>query len=320
MNKLKEYDIRLDELSEWVPYLALISPVVFLNKDDSLMSIISYTDCTDKSDKINEFLNKIPSGIACWIYRFPEENKQFCFVVWNTEYSLSVLTKQKETSIADFTLFMQSFLNSAKDFLPDVQLVKEKAALDVLSEIISFEKNIQMPNMTLYLDCYLTQNHTYTKKEQFLKVDDKYLNCIRILGYPNSYVNGILQFLEKNNIAYRYTRRIIFLDEIMKRKTQEKYFKNWCLSYRTFLRFLKVKSSEKTAYIDNILIIVSEDKEKLKRQVAITDEYINSAGFVTVSNNYNPGDMWFCSLPAMFRTGYNHSFTGTDDMAQNLII
>ena len=41
---LKEYDIKNNEISEWIPYLGLMTPRIIQNKDDSLISIIEYDD------------------------------------------------------------------------------------------------------------------------------------------------------------------------------------------------------------------------------------------------------------------------------------
>lgn len=325
MNKFKEYDIRMNELSEWLPYMALITPTVFLNKDDSVMSVLSYGKCTDNIEKANEFLNKLPSGIAFWICGFFEKEKTFCFIVWNPDYDDAGLiknypSKNIKNPIENFSYFVENLTNNLKSFLPDVQIIAKNDALNILSEILSLQKCVPMPDMALYLDCYLTQDHAYTKEEPYLKIDDSYLNSIRILGYPNIYLKDILQILRESSIKYRYARRMIFLDEKMKNKTQEKYFKNWCASYRTFLNFLKIKDDEKALYIDNILILHDKNSERLKECISFANEYINSAGYVTVSDDYNPGDIWFSSIPAMFRTGYNHSIIGLKNTAENLVL
>ena len=53
---LKEYDIKNNEISEWIPYLGLMTPRIIQNKDDSLISIIEYDD-SSLMNKDN--LNKI---------------------------------------------------------------------------------------------------------------------------------------------------------------------------------------------------------------------------------------------------------------------
>lgn len=62
---LKEYDIKNNEISEWIPYLGLMTPRIIQNKDDSLISIIEYDDSSlMNKDNLNKFLKQLPLGIS----------------------------------------------------------------------------------------------------------------------------------------------------------------------------------------------------------------------------------------------------------------
>lgn len=175
-----------------------------------------------------------------------------------------------------------------------------------------------MPDVTLYLDCYLTQDFSYKKYKHMLKIGEYYTNCIRLLGYPNFFVKDILLYIKNMNLNYRYSRRITVLDNQTKIQTQENYFKNWCSSHRSFLSVFCTKES--AFYIENIIVLYDRNKDFLNEQILQLDKYINNKGIATISENYNIGDTWFSTIPGMFRSGYCHSLVSCKNISYNFIL
>ena len=66
-----KYDIKNNEISEWIPYLGLMSPRIIQNKDDSLISIIEYDDSSlMNKDNLNKFLKQLPLGISFYFEKY----------------------------------------------------------------------------------------------------------------------------------------------------------------------------------------------------------------------------------------------------------
>ena len=175
-----------------------------------------------------------------------------------------------------------------------------------------------MPEVTLYLDCYLTQNFDYKKHKNLLKIGNYYTNCIKLLGYPNFFIKDILNYIKNMNLNYRYSRRILVIDNETKKQIEENYFKNWCLSHRSFLTSFQIK--EEAYYIENTIVLYNANKDNLISEIANLDKYINNKGLATISDNYNIGDIWFSTIPGMFRSGYCHSLVGCKNLAYNFIL
>ena len=84
---LQEYEIKKNELSEWIPYLGLMSPKIIQNKDDSFMSLIEYSDLKlFNKDNLNDFLKKLPSGITFNIEKSSLSPITTCYITWNPSY------------------------------------------------------------------------------------------------------------------------------------------------------------------------------------------------------------------------------------------
>lgn len=327
---LKEYDDSITKFSDWIPYFGLITPHIFINKDDSLMTIFSYDSkniTTDTTD-IERLLKKISSGVGFWIDKNFRQNTTYCFIVWNPEIdkdnnilNYPIKTQKSNDTLTIFNDFIQKTFDTFKTFLPNVQIVKENDVLNVLMQVLTMQDEIAMPDMTLYLDCYLTQEHQYQKEDFYLKIDDYYLKNIRILGYSNHIVGYLLDYIVEHNILYRYTRRLLFLSEQDKNDTQDRYFKKWCNAHKSFLNYLCIPKQQKAMYIDNTLTIYSKDKGILDEQVLDIEHLLNeNYSIITISKNYNMGDVWYATLPAMFRNGYNHSLVGLSNIRSNLLL
>lgn len=323
---LKEYDIKNNEISEWIPYLGLMTPRIIQNKDDSLISIIEYDDSSlMNKDNLNKFLKQLPLGISFYFEKSTLSPITTCYIIWNPAYDLknnklsnSLMKETNNDHFYIFDKFLDEFFSKMNKSFQNVNILSKQDVLNRLYRILTYEKSIAMPDATLYLDCYLTQDFSYKKYKHMLKIGEYYTNCIRLLGYPNFFVKDILSYIKNMNLNYRYSRRITVLDNQTKIQTQENYFKNWCSSHRSFLSVFCTKES--AFYIENIIVLYDRNKDFLNEQILQLDKYINNKGIATISENYNIGDTWFSTIPGMFRSGYCHSLVSCKNISYNFIL
>ena len=80
-------------------------------------------------------------------------------------------------------------------------------------------------NNPIYLDYKLTKNHSYKKYlKEYLVIDEYYLQCVKLLGYPEFLTKSLILYLEHNNIQFRYNKRLIFLSDKDKQKRNSKIY------------------------------------------------------------------------------------------------
>ena len=323
---LKEYDIRKNEISEWIPYLGLMDPLIIENKDNSFMALITYdSNKIRHKEDLNNYLKSIPSGVSIWIEKSSLSLNTICYIVWNPEYDLKdniknipFKIKSNKEPLQLFKEFINIFIKHLQASFLDVDFIKQDDILNKLYQILTLKSSILIPNEPLYLDCYLTQDFKYKKHKNLLKIDNNYLNCIRLLGYPNFFISDILNYIKNSNIKYRYSRRIFFIDKKTTIDIENNYFKRWCTSHKSFLNIFKIKDS--ACYIENTLVIYNTDLSILNKQVKDLDKYINSKGIASISDNYNIGDVWFGTIPSMFRSGLFPCLFDCKNLSYNLII
>ena len=197
---LKEYDIKNNEISEWIPYLGLMTPRIIQNKDDSLISIIEYDDSSlMNKDNLNKFLKQLPLGISFYFEKSTLSPITTCYIIWNPAYDLknnklsnSLIKETNNDHFYIFDKFLDEFFSKMNKSFQNVNILSKQDVLNRLYRILTYEKSIAMPDATLYLDCYLTQDFSYKKYKHMLKIGEYYTNCIRLLGYPNFFVKDIL--------------------------------------------------------------------------------------------------------------------------------
>ena len=71
-------------------------------------------------------------------------------------------------------------------------------------------------------------------------IDEYYLQCVKLLGYPEFLTKSLILYLEHNNIQFRYNKRLIFLSDKDKQKEIQRYTKNWSKSHKEFLKSINL--------------------------------------------------------------------------------
>lgn len=160
-----------------------------------------------------------------------------------------------------------------------------------------------MMNNPIYLDYKLTKNHSYKKYlKEYLVIDEYYLQCVKLLGYPEFLTKSLILYLEHNNIQFRYNKRLIFLSDKDKQKEIQRYTKNWSKSHKEFLKVLTYEDNSLCAYYNNILVIYNKDIQKLVEDITNVTKFLNHYGVPTVIDKSNMGDIWYSTISGMFRS------------------
>jgi type IV secretion system protein VirB4 len=111
-------------------------------------------------------------------------------------------------------------------FMPEVQALDDAETLTYLHGTISTHRHrVEAPETPLYLDAILADTPLSGGIEPML--GDQHLRSVTVLGFPNLTRPGILDALNHQDFAYRWTTRFIALDKTEATKTLTKLRRQW---------------------------------------------------------------------------------------------
>lgn len=290
MYLFKRYDEKTNILASYLPWLYLVKDNIIRNKDGSLLCAFIYEDID------TAILKQIAvSNISLWI-DYVDKQKTL-YIVYNPLLYNADL-KKINSSIEKFSEFILEIEHNFR-----LCSLKNTTLINSLYKIITIDKTISMMNNPIYLDYKLTKNHSYKKYlKEYLVIDEYYLQCVKLLGYPEFLTKSLILYLEHNNIQFRYNKRLIFLSDKDKQKEIQRYTKNWSKSHKEFLKVLTYEDNSLCAYYNNILVIYNKDIQKLVEDITNVTKFSNHYGVPTVIDKSNMGDIWYSTISGMFRS------------------
>lgn len=319
----KEYDLSNKSIADWLPWLGLSHENVLRNKDDSVLGMIRYKRFREDGTKVQRIaLPSFRQGWSIWFeeqYDIEKENPfdADCIltVAWNP-----FLTKTGD--MVKNTLDGESIpLDAMESVLAKLlqriaRSFPEEAAAKVLvyQEIIDNltfaltlgRERIEMPDPPLDLDSYLTQdldldfsaNHVRLGNEVFLV-----LTLPGITGTRDPVYERIGRGVLHAGIPYRHVQRLLLFDEKTARKELASYTAKWCPSRKYIKDMLTDGILQKlNGYYNNqmIFLIPAIDYERMSEYLR-TILYEMELPFII--EDYNAKDLWWGSLPGLFRAG-----------------
>jgi len=126
----------------------------------------------------------------------------------------------------------------------------------VTSELLGFleycvtgnSRIFRMAEVPMYLDAVLGRHDFVTGFEP--KVDDKHVAVLAIDGFPGSSFPGILDFLSRLPVAYRWSNRFIFLDPNQAEKVINSYRSKWSQKRKSMMNVMREQSGGAATHIN----------------------------------------------------------------------
>lgn len=179
---------------------------------------------------------------------------------------------------------------------------------------------INVPPVPMYLDAYLGGQELWTGKTP--RIGDKHIAAIAIEGFPPESFPGLLDVLDHLAIPYRFSSRMIYLDQQEALQTLKKKRRGWKQGERGFasqvfrtqggvinedamMMAREVEAAMNDAnsslvifgYYTPVVILMEEDPARLKENARIVAREIRREGFATRVEEENTLEAWLGSLP-----------------------
>lgn len=322
----KEYELIEDKLADWLPWGGLTHPAVMQCKDDSFFGVIAYTPYEkEKIRAVN--LPNFKNGWNLWIehQHMPGFDRDFIVVSWNPFFNRrgNIINGTGNRTIpwnAARNAFYKVLQVLAENLsvLTDCQILEYQEIVDFLEFTLAMDaRKVEMPDVPLYLDALLSQDINLDFSRNHLRIDDKKLCIVSLPAMAeHSDRKKIAKYLQGE--FYRHVQRLLLLGEKRSRKECEWYMNSWCPGRKSLKNFIREGLLGKLNgyHMEAFLIAFREDEHRHK-----TDglkALLNQLQLPYIVENYNHKQVWWGSIPGMFRSNIVPPITGFDGL-ENLL-
>lgn len=140
----------------------------------------------------------------------------------------------------------------------DAQGLLESALLGHLEECVSFRpRPFRLGMVPAYLDAVLGRHDLVTGFTP--RVGDQHLACLAIEGFPAASTPGILDFLSRLPVAYRWSNRFIFLDPQQAEKLINRHRSRWSQKRKSLLNVMREQAGGVATHVNLDADALTED-------------------------------------------------------------
>lgn len=291
----KEYHYDSKDLSEWIPWGALVRPQLVKNKDGSFLAVIQYQKRREIEEaepaikKLVEALRQFASGWAIWMEENHMQAKERFFL------TLAFHPKE-EKGLEDWFLERARRLEQCLTAFFDASLISGAKLLAYLKETVSPEAAFVMPELPLYLDVLFTQDVRLELESEGngLKIDGQSVQIVSPLGcFGQARIQDVAE-------RYRQVQRFIFFDEADAKAEEARYMKRWCKNRSSMKELLALQTHDTCGYYTNAVFLYGNKEEALKVQ-----ERLQRDGYPSIIESFHFNDVWLGNVPGQFRANIN---------------
>jgi len=323
----KEYDIDDEDIAEWLPWEGIVRPTVMKNKDGSFFGVIEYIPYIS-SEKI-KYCN-YQNGWNIWSEKQHRQgnDRYFLTISWNPIYDRALKAENTLTAcFVDEKKATDYFAEEIQTLTNDItavttcHLLEYQEILDFLSFTLSFgENSVILPENSLYLDLdiLLSQDLNVKFLGNDISMNEK---TLLVLTLPSILEMSIMNILYKAfaGITYRYVQRILLFGKKMAQEDLEKYVSNWCNGRKSLRETMTANllSNLNGYYTASLFFLLSDDDYDKIRDYC--KEILNTLEIPYFLENYNLKDVWWGSIPGIFRANINAPITGFSSLDELLV-
>lgn len=183
---------------------------------------------------------------------------------------------------------------------------------------------LRIPANPMFMDFWLGIPALWTGNTP--KLGNKFIACVAIEGFPSVTYPGILAVLDGLPVAYRWSTRYIFIDQLeavsnlssFRRKWQQKIRGFWQQLIKTNNGVIDIDAVAMTQEVDQalgdvrsgmvasgyytpVVVLMSENRSLLESQAQYVKKEIEHRGFAARVETENSVDAWIGSLPGHTR-------------------
>lgn len=316
----KEYHLTNKGIEDWLPWGALTHESVLHNKDDSMLGIIRYQRFCPRGEEAQRIA--LPAFRQGWCLWIEEQyaptgtagDEEACFLVlcWNPFYKRDAMVRNtmdgKPIPLDKAEEALAALLDSLAGSFPP----SARASVLVYQEIIDYltfsltmgRKHAPMPDPPIDLDIQLTDgidldfsaNHVRLAGETYLV-----LTLPAEIGSSGEAVRHLRTAFADAGIPFRHVQRLLLYDAKSAKKELQGYMGRWCPSRRYIKDMLQegLLQSVNGLYNHQMIFLVPEDERG--RVEAYLTQAIEAMRLPYIIEDFNAKDLWWGSLPGLFR-------------------
>lgn len=325
----KEYDLQNRTVADWLPWGGIVDPCIVRNKDDSFFGIIEYQPYPEAAQDI--VLPEFRNGWSIWnehqhgFTPAGTSNRYFLVLCWNPfldgqKRIINPLGPKKIVEDRDKREFRRALdlVARAVQQVTTCHLLGYQEIINFLTFTLSMgEEHVEMPDVPLYLDALLSQDLDIDFSGNNIFLNDKE---ILVFSLP-AMVDDTQQIIIDNSfqkIPYRHTQRLLLMSEKSARKNLKEYISRWCDGRKSVRKLItdgligKINGYYSDSYF---LLIPKERREDIDRY---TRNILDILHISYRMEQYNLKDVWWGSLPGIFRANITPPQTGFSGLGEIL--
>jgi len=182
---------------------------------------------------------------------------------------------------------------------------------------------VRLPSVPMYLDAMLGAQDFYGGLRP--RIGAKHIRSLAITGFPSESTPGILDFLNRMPLCYRWSTRFILLDAPAAQKHIERYRARWWQKRKSLRNLMREQSGSAATHVDadadamasdaveaiadassglvkfgyytSVIVLMDEHEESVDLAARSVVKAINQAGFAVRVEDVNAVEAFLGTLP-----------------------
>lgn len=318
MSSFREYNIDRKSVSDWLPWGGLTREDILENKDNSLVGFIRYAPYPTAQPVAN--IEDLPRGwglTAECQHGLDGTEQNVLIVLWNPFIRSGMITntiehkKIRPKENKDYFRKQLYLLRDKINASTKAEVLTYQDILDVLSFALDFGLHpVKLPDVPLYLDALLPQDVDLRFPPNDITIDGQRILVVSLMGGPH--ILPILSVIA--SMPYRYIRRLLCMNEKQAKKDVATYSDGWCdgRKYVHHAIFDDILAGSLHGYYEEYFVFLLDEKNDAPFRQFLGD-FLTKKGVCFRFESYNAKDMWWGSLPGIFRADVEPPAVGVKD-------
>jgi type IV secretion system protein VirB4 len=234
-------------------------------------------------------------------------------------------------------------LDLLSGFMPLIRPLDDAETLTFLHAAISTKRHrVAVPETPMYLDGLLVDTPFSGGIEP--RLGDQHLRTVTVLGFPNTTRPGLLDALNHQGFAYRWTTRFIALDKPDAAKALGRIRRQWFNKRKSVVQILREVISNEPApltdsdadnqladadlalqelggdlvsfgYLTTTITVMDADREAADEKVRQVERILGGLGFTGMREQVNAVEAWLGSLPGQVYSNVRQPLVHTLNLA-----
>lgn len=318
----KEYRLDNRSIADWLPWEGITHPNIVVNKDDSMFAVLSFRPLPNSGRRIA--LPEIKNGWSIWCetQHLNALEQHFLCVCWNPFFRLSGSIRNALAEGDFYLRDMEAHLYAVMEGICQSFPVESECHILEYQELIDFMEfslsmgahPVEMPDTPVDLDALLSQDSGVSFRENKILRDDSLYLVYSVPGdiEDDGLIRSIMSSLAE--FPWRDVRRMLLFGEAEAKKELARYTSRWCPGRKSILdKITEGILSDMNGYFSHSLIVCVPQKS---RSVVEEDMVylLQAAQMPYIREEFNARDVWWGSLPSLFRANIRPPIVGVSSL------